>query len=85
MDESESSVQTNSSEIFTTHDDNQEMAEYGNGLFIKLRDRDISATANFIGKKFSKCLVLNNKFQLLFIKYYLYYIYYKIQFHIKPL
>jgi len=55
MDESESRVQTNSSKIFTTDDDNQEIAEYGNGLFIKLRDRDISATANLIGKKFSKC------------------------------
>lgn len=54
MDESYTSEQTNSSEIFTIDDDNQEIAEYGNGMFIKLRDRDISATANLIGIHFSK-------------------------------
>lgn len=53
MDKFDTNVQTNSSEIFTADDDNQEIAEYGNGLFIKLRDRDISATANLIGKTFS--------------------------------
>lgn len=56
MDESDTSVQTNySSEIFTIDHSNQEIAEYGNGMFLKLRDRDISATANIIGKKSSKC------------------------------
>jgi len=53
MDKYDTSVQTNSSKIFTAGDDNQEIAEYGNGLFIKLRDRDISATDNLIGKMFS--------------------------------
>ncbi|XP_022177348.1 leucine-rich repeat-containing protein 74A-like [Myzus persicae] len=49
MDESDTSVQTNySSEIFTIDHSNQEIAEYGNGMFLKLRDRDISATANII-------------------------------------
>lgn len=51
MNESDTSLKTISSEIFVIDDDNQEIAEYGNGMFIKLRDRDISATANIIGKK----------------------------------
>jgi len=51
MNESDTSVKTNNSEIFIIDHDNQEIAEYGNGMFIKLRDRDISATANIVGKK----------------------------------
>jgi len=55
MDESDTNVQINSSEIFIIDHNNQEVAEYGNGMFLKLRDRDISATANITGKKSFKC------------------------------
>jgi len=53
MDETDISTQinTNSSKTIVIDSDDQEIAEYGDGMFIKLKDRDINVTANI---KFSK-------------------------------
>jgi len=54
MNESHNTIiQTNSSKTIIADNDDQEIAEYGDGMFIKLKDRDISVAANI---KFGKYL-----------------------------